>query len=161
MTPLVFFISLGLFVWCLVLTYQLYRLRHAYLITLKKTGKTSIDEALHTIVHNDEKFEHILSSLQNDSDQFTENLKAAVTRVGIVKFDPFGRSGGDQSFIISLLDSSKSGLLITCMYTREGIRLFPKLVRGGKGIDQEVSVEERKAIDSARILSTTKTDIGE
>lgn len=155
MTPLVFLALILLFVWCIVLSYKLYSLNHAYSVVITKTGKASIEQALHQIVQNDARFDHLLESLQNDSAAMLSALKSAVTRVGLLKFDPFGRTAGDQSFIIALLDSTKSGFLLTCMYTREGMRLFPKLVHEGAGVSQELSVEEKKAVDTAKAIIHT------
>lgn len=152
MNSLVLLCLLVLAGWCLVLSYKLFRLNHSYSKTLQKSGKTTLDEALHALLANDARFDHVLEELQNESASLVKGLQSAVTRVGLLKFDPFGRTAGDQSFIVALLDSSETGFLLTCMYTREGMRLFPKIVKQGKGVSSELSAEEKKAIDSAKIL---------
>jgi hypothetical protein len=66
-------------------------------------------------------------------------------RVGLVKFSPFSDTGGDQSFVISLLDGGGNGILITSLHARGVTRLYAKKVTDGK-TDQSLSLEEKEAL---------------
>src|SRR5437870_192453 len=48
--------------------------------------------------------------------------RVAVQKVGFLRFNPFQDMGGDNSFVMALLDSEDSGVLISSLYTREGAR---------------------------------------
>lgn len=65
--------------------------------------------------------------------------------IGLVKFNPFSDTGGEQSFVVSLLDRHGSGILITSLHGRGITRLYAKKVTGGH-CDQELSAEEKQAL---------------
>src|SRR5438045_1429786 len=44
------------------------------------------------------------------------NFSFAVSKVGLIRFNPFQGSGGNFSFCLALLDSHNSGIVITSMY---------------------------------------------
>ena len=71
-------------------------------------------------------------------------------KVGIVRFNPFADSGGDQSFSLSLLDGQNNGFVISSLHTRQETRIYLKPVTEGKGEGCELSKEEEKAIRIAK-----------
>jgi hypothetical protein len=81
-------------------------------------------------------------------------LKNVVTsskgfRMSLVKFSPFSDTGGDQSFVISLLDGVGNGILITSLHARGVTRLYAKKVTIGK-TDASLSLEEKEALKKAQ-----------
>jgi hypothetical protein len=81
----------------------------------------------------------------------------AIQRVGIVRFNPFEDTGGQQSFAIALLDSRGSGFVISSLHSRQATRLYMKQVQEGKS-DTALGDEEAEAIRRALGSgSTTKT----
>jgi hypothetical protein len=69
-------------------------------------------------------------------------------RMSLVKFSPFSDTGGDQSFVISLLDGGGSGILVTSLHARGVTRLYAKKVTIGK-TDDSLSHEEKEALRKA------------
>jgi hypothetical protein len=69
-------------------------------------------------------------------------------RFSLVKFNPFSDTGGEQSFVISLLDPGGSGILLTSLNGRGISRLYAKRVNAGK-VDLELSAEEKQALSQA------------
>ena len=68
---------------------------------------------------------------------------------GVVRYNPFRGSGGNQSFSVALLDRENSGFVITSLYIKEGQnRIFAKPVKEGKS-EYLLSEEEKKAIEEA------------
>lgn len=74
--------------------------------------------------------------------------KGSLQKVGLVRFNPFGEIGGDQSFCIAVLNENNDGFVITSHYGREANRVYAKPVNQGKS-QYQLSTEERKAIDEA------------
>lgn len=72
----------------------------------------------------------------------------AIQRVGVVRFNPFTDTGGDQSFAIALLDALGNGLVLSSLHGRADTRIFAKQVRGGRSRHQ-LSAEEEDAIRQA------------
>jgi len=86
--------------------------------------------------------------LKSSRDLWKIALKS-VQKVGVVRFNPFKDTGGDQSFAIALLDASDSGLVISSLYTRDGVRVFSKAIEKGKS-KYQLSEEEKQAIEKAK-----------
>jgi hypothetical protein len=68
---------------------------------------------------------------------------------GMVRFNPFPDTGGNQSFALALLDESDDGFIVSSLHSRTGTRIYAKAVTGGKA-DTSLSAEEQDAIDEAR-----------
>jgi hypothetical protein len=69
-------------------------------------------------------------------------------REGLVRFNPFPDTGGNQSFALALLDESNDGVIISSLHSRTGTRIYAKAVVAGK-TDTNLSAEEAQAIDEA------------
>ena len=71
------------------------------------------------------------------------------SKVGLIRFNPFPDTGGNQSFALALLDESDDGVVISSLHSRTGTRIYGKSVSGGKA-DTSLSTEEQEAVDEAR-----------
>lgn len=75
-------------------------------------------------------------------------LPKNLRRVGLVRYNPFPNAGGDQSFVIALLNDHKDGVVVTSLYGREVNRVYAKPIKGGKS-QYQLTEEEKQAIDQA------------
>jgi Protein of unknown function (DUF4446) len=66
----------------------------------------------------------------------------------LVKFNPFAEVGGEHSFVITLLDGTKSGVILTGLHGRGLTRFYVKQVDFGKP-DQKLSDEETEGLKKA------------
>lgn len=73
---------------------------------------------------------------------------AAITHVGLVRFDAFDDTGGGQSFALAMLDDDADGMVLTSLHSRPTTRLFIKRIRGGVA-DAPLSTEEEQALGEA------------
>lgn len=71
-----------------------------------------------------------------------------IQKVGIVRFNPFSSLGGNQSFVVALLDKNNNGFVISSLFIKEGSRIYTKTIAGGKS-DYALSKEEQEAITRA------------
>jgi hypothetical protein len=78
------------------------------------------------------------------------NARHMVQRVGIVRFNPFEETGGNQSFVVALLDGESNGVLLTSLHARAGTRVYLRTVIGGR-CDVTLSAEESEALRQAGI----------
>lgn len=74
---------------------------------------------------------------------------AFIQKVGMVRFNPFASSGGDQSFAIALLDGTNSGVVISSLYVRGGLMVYAKPIEGGAS-PYTLSDEEKRALTMAQ-----------
>lgn len=115
--------------------------------TADKKTLTKIFESIQkTISLHEKKMEDNkkdITSLSNDSKFHLQNLK-------LKRFNPFSDTGGDQSFILSILDANKDGVIITSLHSRENTRFYVKSVLAGKGKNHPLSDDEVKVINSKK-----------
>ena len=74
---------------------------------------------------------------------------AALSRVGIVRFDAYQDLGGRQSTSVALLNSQGDGVVITTVVSRDFARMYVKLLKDGQA-DIPLAPEESEAVDQAR-----------
>ncbi len=110
----------------------------------KSKEPKNLKEIFNYIKELEENIENISQGLQNVKEMAILSLQ----KVGIVRYNPFEDSGGDQSFSIAILDANNNGFVFTSIYGREGNRVFAKPIRGGKS-SYPFSEEEKKAIEQA------------
>jgi len=79
--------------------------------------------------------------------------KITIQKTGVVRFNPFNNMGGNQSFVIALLDGKNNGFVISSLFVKEGNRVYAKSVKAGKS-DHLLSTEEVEAIAKALGRST-------
>ena len=70
------------------------------------------------------------------------------SKIGVVRFNPFNDMGGNQSFIIAMLDNKNNGFVISSLFVKDGNRVYTKTVKQGKS-DYVLSKEEIEAINRA------------
>jgi len=90
-----------------------------------------------------------IKKLSNWNNELQKISDISITKVGVVRFNPFKDTGGDQSFAVALLDSNNNGLVISSLYSREGTRIYTKPIEAGKSINYNLSDEEQQAINKA------------
>ena len=77
-----------------------------------------------------------------------ERLDGAVAYRALVRYDAYGEMSGRQSTSIALLDSRRSGVVLSSIHHRDQARVYAKQVRDGHG-ELELSPEENEAIQLA------------
>jgi len=89
-----------------------------------------------------------LKELEKENKELAGKLNKSLQKIGMVRFNPFGEVGGDQSFSIAALDADNNGFVITSHYGHESNRVYAKPIGGGKS-SHSLSAEEEKAIRKA------------
>ena len=72
----------------------------------------------------------------------------AFQRIGLVRFNPFEDTGGNQSFALALLDAEMNGWVLSSLHARTGTRVYAKPITGGRS-EAALSEEETAAIQQA------------
>jgi hypothetical protein len=76
------------------------------------------------------------------------NLRRSFQRVGLVRFNPFEDTGGNQSFALALLDANGDGVIVSSLHSRTGTRVYAKAVASGRS-EAALSDEESRAVNEA------------
>lgn len=77
-----------------------------------------------------------------------QGLRRAVQRIGLVRYNPFEETGGNQSFALALLDANEDGVVLTSLHARAGTRVYAKALVGGRS-EGQLSDEESEALRRA------------
>lgn len=72
----------------------------------------------------------------------------SVQKVGFLRFNPFSDTGGNNSFVLVLLDRDNNGVIISSLYLRESARLYAKEIKKGNA-RSPLSAEEKQVLEIA------------
>lgn len=124
------FLVLILEIWVFLLHRRIARLQAAQHLRQRATPQSSFED------------HEALMRLQ-------ELMPRALQNVGIVRFNPFGDTGGDQSFALVLADSDGNGLVMSCLHRRSESKVYAKPLANWQS-SYTLSAEEKQALDIAR-----------
>jgi hypothetical protein len=101
------------------------------------------------------QFEALSGYVQDAADRLDGRMRVAEDRLdgvvayrALVRYDAYGEMSGRQSTSIALLDSRRSGVVLSSIHHRDQARLYAKQVYEGRG-ELELSPEEDEAIKLA------------
>lgn len=136
-------------VWLFALTFYVYRISSHY----NKLVKGASGSGLKVVLENLLKQEYVasvkLEELEKNVRELTHVGTMHLSRIGIVRYNPFSDTGGSQSFSMALLDGMDTGIVVTSLFARSGNRWFVKEIEKGKSKNIELSKEEQSSIRKA------------
>ncbi len=139
-----------IFAWLGAITFLLVRLLRTFSRLTKgvseKDLKSVLDEVINAVKKEDKTAVDLGQKLEGLKTENKNNLQ----RLGLVRYNPFADTGGNQSFVLAILDGNDSGFVITSLHSRESTRVFAKPVVAGKETGYEFSKEEIQAILEAQ-----------
>ncbi len=103
-----------------------------------------------------------LAQLTDAYQKLTVMSALASQKISVVRFNPFGDTGGDQSFTLAVLDAHDSGYVLTSIHGREGTRVYVKPIDYGQS-KYQLSNEEKQAFTQAakRVPKFEESDNGQ
>jgi hypothetical protein len=82
-------------------------------------------------------------------DQLAQRLEKAayfsLQHMGVVRFNPFQDTGGDQSFAIALVDGHGNGVVLSSLHGRDATRIYAKPLKRWEST-HSLTDEEKEAI---------------
>ncbi len=131
---------------------RLSRLERQFRALMKGAGATTLTMSLGDLVADQaDRLETARADLEVLR-KTVSDLEAPVARsvqcVGVVRYNPFGDTGGDQSFAVALLDQRGDGVVISSLHGRTATRFYAKPVKAGAS-HTTLSEEEEQAIQQA------------
>jgi hypothetical protein len=142
-------ISLAL---CLSLRRRLRDLRNAQRLVLGESGERDVvshaEEVERGLAALGRQVEQSVEALRARDIELAERLDGAVTHCAVVRYDAMGEMTGRQSSSVALLDSYRSGVVLSSILHREQARLYAKQIVAGRS-EFELSPEEQEALEVA------------
>ncbi len=114
----------------------------------KGTKGKDLEEVIKKELKDIKKLDQDYKDLLKISEKIHQIAARGIQKVGIVRFNPFQDTGGNQSFAIALLDYYNNGLVISSLHSREGTRVYTKPIKKGQS-EYSLSEEEKEAINKA------------
>ena len=127
---------------------RLSKLRQRFDAALGGEGTDSLEQTLAQYLSRVEAVDKRLSILDIEYNRLGTMASLASQKISLVRFNPFGDTGGDQSFSLAVLDAHNSGYVVTSIHGRQGTRVYVKPVDLGKS-KYSLSAEEQQAITQA------------
>jgi hypothetical protein len=133
-------------VWNIYLSYNLSRIKKRTRSFFASSEAKDLEEIIYKQIKRTNETGICLKKVLDENRLIRENISKCLQKVGVVRFNPFGDVGGNQSFAIALLDKSLSGVMILSLYSRDGVKVYSKQIKEGKTTEHKLSEEEEEAI---------------
>ena len=108
-----------------------------------------LDELLQKILDRSETDSKTLARLEADLRALGTEVQTHVQNVGLVRYNAFNDTGGDQSYALALLDDHGDGAIVNGLFHRTECRVYVKPVQEWKST-YSMSDEEAEAIRRAK-----------
>jgi len=139
---------LALFVFSTVLLVLFLFLRFKTKKLLKGASGNSLEDVLNkhenTIYKNSQELEKITKDIKIINEKNLVNFQ----KFAIKRFNPFKDIGGDQSFVLVMLDGKNNGFVISSLYREDGARVYAKPIIDGKST-YNLAVDEKEMLGKA------------
>lgn len=135
-------------VWLLFLSLAFYWLIYHYKRLARDAKGESLKRILDKILKSEDLNKKGIEKLSQEVKRLDKEGLPYIRKVGLVRFNPFNETGGDQSFSLAFLDGNEKGIVMTVLHARQRTRIYIKPVKAGRSL-YELSKEEKKAIDQA------------
>lgn len=133
----------------LILVYrQIRQLRRRYGALVTSGDGKELGELLSMYVEQMGLAASKAEELTETSEELERRLANSIRRLGLVRFNAFEGTGGEQSFVLALLDDQGNGMVLSSLQGRGESRLYAKTVRKWAS-PHNLSVEEKDAIGQA------------
>ncbi len=143
------YLLFGLGIWLTLLSIFLIRANAHYRNLARGENIRDLGKILERILAKQDFQANKISEIEGKLAGFYNSLGGHFTKHALIRFNPFEETGGDQSFVVALLDSKNNGFVISSLHSRSGTRIYAKEVAGAKAANHKFSKEEKEAVEKA------------
>jgi len=140
----------GIIIWLVAITIFFIKISSHYNHLIQNSPQGTLQSVLEKILQQAEQTTKDIDELNKRCDTIEKEGNFHIQKIGLLRFNPFKDTGGDQSFILALLDGRETGVVISGLYARSGTRWYAKKIVNGQGIEYGLSEDEKKAIKEAK-----------
>ena len=127
---------------------QVWRLTTRIQLVLGDASGDRLEKQLREYHAKNKQIQAEFDAMTSEHQKLSSIAALSLQKISMVRFNPFGDVGGDQSFSLAMLDGHDSGLIITSIHGRGGTRVYAKPIDLGKS-KYSLSAEEKKALAQA------------
>jgi len=145
---LIILVALVFLAWNLTLHWQVYQTGKKIKMMFRGAKVADLEGVIFEQIKRLRQTEKNLEELTKFSQQMEKMALNSIQKVGVIRFNPFSDTGGDQSFSIACLDAQDNGFTLTSLFTREGTRIYTKPIANSES-KYPLTEEEKRAISEA------------
>jgi len=139
----------GLGIWLAILSIFLFKTISHYRKLTKGVKGQTLDKALEEIIDKLNLHDQQKQQLSKHIQKLEDLQKICFSKHALIRFNPFEDTGGDQSFVLALLNGANNGVVISSLHSRGGTRVYAKGVFGAKPTTHPFSKEEKEVVEKA------------
>jgi hypothetical protein len=137
-----------LFIWLIVVTNRLGKLRVAHQKLMGDTGVANMEEAMQVLHERLSTLTHTQNNHGEKLTQHDKRLSSLKGRISVHRFNAFSDSGSDLSFSVAFVNEDQDGVVLTGIHGREQTFLYAKPIDKGQSAYM-LTPEEKIAISLA------------
>ncbi len=139
---------LGLAGWVAFIEWRHRQLAQSFRMLMTGRGGADLEATLHEFVSRMDNVEQMAQGMDHRVGGVEVRLPYLVQHIGVVRFNPFQDKGGDQSFVVAILDDHADGAVLSGLHSRMDSRVYAKPVVNGQST-YTLTNEEKEAIARA------------
>jgi Protein of unknown function (DUF4446) len=117
-------------------------------VLLGGEGKTDMVEFAVSLQGRVEDLQRAFDELAAALSRVDRRVDGSLSRTALIRYDAYEETGGQQSASIALLDSARSGVVLTAIQGRDYARVYVKQLDRGR-TSTALSPEEQQAVERA------------
>lgn len=141
-------ISAVLIIWLVLLSFLYWKERSFLRQLFPKDKERDIRNKFKEVLEELEGCGRKIDILNRNFKELSREGLGHIQKVKVLRYNPYGDTGGDQSFTALLLNGRTDGLILTSLHSRAGTRIYIKPISGGKS-RLELSKEEKEVLAGA------------
>jgi hypothetical protein len=144
-------VALLAFLWCIVLAVKLRRLRSAQRTVLRGEEADIVQHSAtlqEAFVQLRDWVEETAAGLESRVGEAERRMDGCVAHTSLVRYDAMNELSGQQSSTLALLDSRRTGVVLSSILHRDQARFYVKQLHEGTS-EHELSPEEQQAVAAA------------
>lgn len=136
------------FLWLIVLSVKLRKLKIAHRKLIGETGVANMEDVMRTLHDRLAELQQRQSEQAERLSDHERRLSTLKGRVGVHRFNAFSETGSDLSFSVAFVNENQDGVVITGIHGREQTFLYAKPIDNGQSAYM-LTPEEKIAINLA------------
>ena len=129
MTPMEIVLLIAVVVlagWVAVLTGRQARMQRRFKTLLDVDSNLNLEDLLVDHLEQVTRTTGRVEELNALARQLQVGARSSLQHMGVLRFNPFSDSGGDQSFAVALVDGRGGGVVLSGLHGRDGTRTYAK-----------------------------------
>jgi hypothetical protein len=134
--------------WVALIEWRYQNLARFFRVLMAGRGGIDLEATLLGYVARMDQIEHGTKAMEQRVGWLESKQPHLMQHVSVVRFNPFADKGGDQSFVVALLDDHADGVVLSGLHSRVDSRIYAKPVVSGQS-NYTLTAEEQEAIARA------------